>query len=201
MAGVVAHRDGIAQQREHRPGLLGRAVEIAFGIAAVLGALGVRSTLWSAPRAGAAAVLKYALWPELCTITSGVSGATAIQPCQGRIRQSVLQQRVPAVEKGAVGTALGNLGVNRVEHRIRIGHGDRTDVDDAPGQRHRLHQRMPVRLNETRHDAARDLADIGIRADPRRHLRAGADRDDASGSDTAIASAVGRAVSTVRMVP
>ena len=102
-----------------------------------------------------------------------------VQPAQRRLRQSVLQQRVPAVEVGAVGPAPGHLAANGVDDLVGVAHRDRPDVHQPIGQRDRLHQRMAMCLNESRHHAAvADIDGLGVRADESGHLGPVTDRDD-----------------------
>ena len=109
----------------------------------------------------------------------GIVGCHLVQPAQRRLRQAVLQQRVPAVEVGAIRAAAGHLTVNRVDHLAGVAQGDRPDVDQPIGQRDRFHQRMAMRLNETRHHTAVTEVDrLGIRSDEAGHLRPAAHRDD-----------------------
>lgn len=90
-----------------------------------------------------------------------------------------LQQRIPAVEVGAVGSAARDLGAHRGDDVVGAAHGDRADVDEAVGQGDGLHQRMAVGLNESRHDAAvTDVDGLGVGPDGVGDLGTSPDGDD-----------------------
>ena len=112
-------------------------------------------------------------------ITSGPSGAMSSSQVRVGFRQSVLQQRVPAVEVGAGVFPARGLAADRLDDVVGAADGDRADVDDPIRQRDGLHQRMAVGLNETRHDAAVTEVDgPGVGADERGDLGAVTHGDD-----------------------
>ena len=165
---------------EHRGGLLGGAVEVAVGVAAVLGALGIGGVAGQPARRGRRGV-------EVRLVAGVVDdhqrrfGGQAVEPRERRLGKAVLQQRVPAVEVRAVGAAVGDLAPDRGDDVVGVAHRDRPDVDHAVGQHDRLHQRMPVRLDEAGHHAAvAEFDDLGSGADPALDLGPIADRDDAA---------------------
>ena len=77
-----------------------------------------------------------------------------VQPGQRRLGKPVLQQRVPAVEVGALGPRVATSRAYRGDDLVGVADGDRPDVDHAVRQHDRLHQRMAVCLNESGHHAA-----------------------------------------------
>ena len=114
-------------------------------------------------------------------MTNGVSGARPFEPVQRRLGQPVLQQRVPAVEVGAVRAALGHLGADRGDDVVGLGNRDRPDVDHPVRQRDRLHQRMPVRLDQTgQHASVADIDHLGVRPDQRLDVGPAADGGDSA---------------------
>ena len=78
-------------------------------------------------------------------------------------------------------SAVGDLAPDRVDDVVRVAHGDRPDVDHPVRQHDGLHQRMAVRLHESRHDAAVAYVDV-LRpgADPALDIRPVTDGDDAA---------------------
>jgi hypothetical protein len=62
-----------------------------------------------------------------------------------------------------------------------VAHRDGPDVDHAIGQHDGLHHRMPVRLDEARHEAAvAEFDGLGAGSDPPGDVGSVADRDDPS---------------------
>ena len=101
-------------------------------------------------------------------------GRDAVEPGERRLGQADLQQRVPAVEVRPVGAADGDLAADGGDDVVGAGHRDGPDVDEPVGQHDRLHQRMPVRLDEPGHHAAvAEFDDVGVGPDPRRSRRPG----------------------------
>ena len=108
----------------------------------------------------------------------GIRGG-GVQPVQRRLRQAGLQQRVPADQVRAVGATGGDLAPDRVHDGVGVAHRDGPDVDHAVGQHDRLHQRMSVRLDESRHHAAiADVQHLRVGSDQRLDVGPGADGDE-----------------------
>ena len=105
----------------------------------------------------------------------------AVEPFERRLGQAVLQKRVPAVEVGAVRAALGHLGTDRGDDVVGPGNRDRPDVDQPVRKRDRLHQRVPVRLDQTgQHTAVADIDHLGVRPDQRLDVGPAADGRDSA---------------------
>lgn len=101
-----------------------------------------------------------------------------LSPNERRLGKTLLQKRVPAVEIGAVGAALGHLRLDRRDDVAGVGDRDRPDVHQPIRQRDRLHQRMPVRLDQSgQHAAVADVEDLGVGPDERIDVGVAADVD------------------------
>ena len=106
-------------------------------------------------------------------------GRQVVQPRESRVGKAVLQQRVPAVEVCPLRSALGYFAPYRVDDIVGIADGDRPDVDHAVGQHDRLHQRMAMCLNESRHHTTiTGIEHFGTGSDPSLDLGSIADGDD-----------------------
>ena len=162
---VVVGFDGAGQQREHRAGFLRGAVEFAVGVAAEPGALGIWGVAGQAGVAGGVRI-EEGLVSGVVDDHQRTVGRDVVEPGQRRLREPGLQQRIPAVQVGAGRSPRGDLAAHRRDDVVGVGQGDRPDVDDPVRQRQCLHQRMAMRLNESRHDAAvTEINRLGVGAD------------------------------------
>ena len=112
-------------------------------------------------------------------MTSGVSGAIESSQASVGFGSPGCNSASQPFRYAPSAPARGNLVADRGHDHVGVGHHHWPDVDETTAENHRLHQRMTVRLNQTRHHAAVTEVDgAGVRPDPRFDVGALPHRDD-----------------------
>ena len=114
-------------------------------------------------------------------MTSGLSGAMSSSQARFGSGRPDCSSASQPFQVGAGLSPFRDFVADRRDNFVGSGDGDGPDVDDAVRQRDRLHQRMTVRLDESRHYAAvADIDGLGVGADEALDVGPVAHRDDAA---------------------